>query len=278
MPPYSQTTYQLFKGNSVTLNGTTSPARPPRRRRRCPARRSTPTASSPSSVRLRRRPDSVRDPGRQRRRQVATTTYTYDADGEQTSTVAPDGNLSGANAGNYTTSHRLQRRRAEDLGHRGGRCWAHRTARTTSYGYDADGNQTTSQRRPRLHHHHRLQRRRQGALVTDPDGNATLTCYDGDGKSPHRPSRRRRGRGSLTAASCPTSYPAGYSTGSPPTRPRRHLQRPRASRQATTTPRQPGRPGTRPRATPTTAPETSYRSATARDPRGGSAQVTVRHL
>src|SRR5260370_15189396 len=35
--------------------------------------------------------------------QVALTTFGYDGDGEQTSVVAPDGNLSGANAGNYTT-------------------------------------------------------------------------------------------------------------------------------------------------------------------------------
>src|SRR6202041_2794275 len=36
--------------------------------------------------------------------EVAKITYDYDTDGEQTSTVAPDGNLSGANGGNYTTA------------------------------------------------------------------------------------------------------------------------------------------------------------------------------
>lgn len=47
--------------------------------------------------------------------QIATTTYTYNGDGQQTATTSPDGNLTGANAGNYTT--------------------------TT--GYDPDGQQTT---------------------------------------------------------------------------------------------------------------------------------------
>ena len=35
---------------------------------------------------------------------MAETTYSYDGDGEQTAIVAPDGNLSGANADNYTTA------------------------------------------------------------------------------------------------------------------------------------------------------------------------------
>ena len=54
-------------------------------------------------------------------RQLATTTYAYDADGEQTSTTAPDGNLSGANAGNYTTVTAYNADGREDLGHPGWR-------------------------------------------------------------------------------------------------------------------------------------------------------------
>ena|SRR5258708_540309 len=40
--------------------------------------------------------------------ELATTTYAYDADGEQTSVTSPDGNLTGANAGNYTTVYDSQ--------------------------------------------------------------------------------------------------------------------------------------------------------------------------
>ena len=36
--------------------------------------------------------------------EIAKTTYGYDGDGERTSTIAPDGNISGATAGNYTTT------------------------------------------------------------------------------------------------------------------------------------------------------------------------------
>ena len=35
----------------------------------------------------------------------ATTTYTYDTDGEQTAVTSPDGNLSGANVANFTTTN-----------------------------------------------------------------------------------------------------------------------------------------------------------------------------
>lgn len=50
-----------------------------------------------------------------------------------------------------------------------------------------------------------------GATVaTDPDGNATLTCYDGDGHAVETVPPVGVATDSLTASSCPTSYPSDY--------------------------------------------------------------------
>jgi len=46
-------------------------------------------------------------------------------------------------------------------------------------------------------------------LVTDPDGNAALTCY-GDGNAAQTVPPAGVAANSLTPASCPTAYPAGY--------------------------------------------------------------------
>jgi RHS repeat-associated protein len=47
-------------------------------------------------------------------------------------------------------------------------------------------------------------------LVTDPDGNATLSCYDGDGNVAETVPPVGVAADSLTPASCPTSYPTDY--------------------------------------------------------------------
>ena len=47
-------------------------------------------------------------------------------------------------------------------------------------------------------------------LVTDPDGNATLTCYDGDGNVAETVPPVGVAADSLTPSSCPTSYPTDY--------------------------------------------------------------------
>ena len=52
----------------------------------------------------------------------------------------------------------------------------------------------------------------QATLVTDPVGNATLTCYDGDGNAVQTVPPAGVAANSLTAASCPSAYPAGYGT------------------------------------------------------------------
>jgi YD repeat-containing protein len=48
-------------------------------------------------------------------------------------------------------------------------------------------------------------------LVTNPDSDATLTCYDGDGNVAQTVPPVGVAANSLTAASCSTSYPPGYS-------------------------------------------------------------------
>src|SRR6185437_8664260 len=50
------------------------------------------------------------------------------------------------------------------------------------------------------------------AVVKDSDGNQTLTCYDGAGNVVQTVPPTGVAANSLTMSSCPTSYPAGYST------------------------------------------------------------------
>ena len=50
----------------------------------------------------------------------------------------------------------------------------------------------------------------EATLSTDPDGNATLTCYDGDGHLAETVPPVGVAANSLTASSCPTSYPTDY--------------------------------------------------------------------
>jgi RHS repeat-associated protein len=60
---------------------------------------------------------------------------------------------------------------------------------TTSTSYDADDEAT---------------------VVTNPDGNATLTCYDGDGNMAETVPPVGVAANSLSASSCPTTYPSDY--------------------------------------------------------------------
>ena len=50
----------------------------------------------------------------------------------------------------------------------------------------------------------------EATLSTDPDGNANLTCYDGDGHVAETVPPVGVAANSLTASSCPTSYPTDY--------------------------------------------------------------------
>lgn len=209
---YSRTTYQLFKNNTITLgsNHVACTAVPPSSSLPCatinPDGVVTQLAyNSAGDLTSNSTPDGNGT-------ELATATYGYDSDGEQTSAVSPDGNLTGANAGNYTTTTAFNNdgqkttvKQAAGTGHTA-------TTRTANYGYDADGNQITVQDARGFTMTTAYNADDQAALITDPDGNATLTCYDGDGNTVQTVPPVGVAANSLTPASCPTSYPSGYST------------------------------------------------------------------
>jgi RHS repeat-associated protein len=211
---YSQTTYQLFKNNSITLNGTNITCT-----NNTPPSLSLPCATINADgvvTQLAYNPEgdltSSATPDGNSGGELATTTYLYDADGERTSVTAPDGNLTGANAGNYTTvtaynsdGQKTTLTRAGGTGHT-------LTARTTTYGYDGDGNQTTVQDARTYTTTTAYNADDEASLVTNPDNNSTLTCYDGDGNVAQIVPAVGVAANSLAPTSCPTSYPAGYST------------------------------------------------------------------
>ena len=207
---YSRTTYQLFKGNSVTLNGTaiSCTATPPSQSLPCATINADGVVTqlaydSAGDLTSTSTPDGNGT-------EVATTTYAYDGDGEQTSAVSPDGNLSGANTGNYTTVTAYNADAEKTSVTQGGGTGHTVTARVTSYGYDADGNQTTEQDARGYTTTTTFNADDKATLVTDPDGNATLTCYDGDGNTAQTVPPAGVAANSLTPSSCPTSYPSGY--------------------------------------------------------------------
>ena len=118
------------------------------------------------------------------------------------------------------------------------------TARATSYGYDADGNQTTVQDARGYTTTTTYNADDQATLVTDPDGNATLTCYDGDGNvSPDRPAGRR-GRRTASPPRPARILPVRVrSTTAGLRRHHRHLSTLSAKDRQTTTRRPPGQTG-----------------------------------
>jgi RHS repeat-associated protein len=136
---YSRTTYQLFKGNTVTLSGTTvsCTATPPSQSLPCAKINADGVVTqlaydSAGDLTSSATPDGNGS-------QVATTTHAYDGDGEQTGATSPDGNLSGANAGNYTTvtaynaaANETAQTAPAPAGQSG--------YETTSYAYDSNGN------------------------------------------------------------------------------------------------------------------------------------------
>jgi RHS repeat-associated protein len=207
-----RTTYRLFKGNTVTLNGTTisCAATPPSQSLPCATINADGVVTqlgydSAGDLTSSATPDGNGT-------EVATTAYAYNGDGEQTRQTLPDGNLSGANAGNYTTvlgyntdGEKTSVSVADGSG-------ATVSARTTSYTYDADGNALSVQDPGGNVTTTAYNAGDKADLVTDPLGHATLTCYDGDGNAAQTVPAAGVAAGSLTTASCPTSYPSGYST------------------------------------------------------------------
>jgi RHS repeat-associated protein len=210
---YSQTSYQLFNGNKVTLPGTSAQIS-------CMA--AAPSMSLPCAT---INPDGVvtqlgyNAQGDQTSAstpdgngsQIATTTDIYDADGEQTSEISPDGNVPGANAGNQTTATAYNADGEEiSVTHGGGTGYTD-TPRITSYGFDANGNQTTVQDARGFTTTTTFNADDQPTFVTNPDDNSTLACYDSDGNVAQTVPAVGVAANSLTAISCPTAYPAGYS-------------------------------------------------------------------
>ena len=208
---YSQTTYQLFKGNSVTLNGhtITCTAVPPSAALPC-------ATINPNGVVTQLAYNSAGDLTSTSTpdgngTELATTTYTYDADGEQQTEVSPDGNLTGANAGNYTTTTTYNANGDEATVTQGNGTGFTDTPRiTATYGYDSNGNRTTVKDARGFTTTTTYTADNRPTVVTDPDGNATLTCYDSNGFVAQTVPPAGVAANSLTAASCPTVYPAGY--------------------------------------------------------------------
>ncbi|HEY3906371.1 MAG TPA: RHS repeat-associated core domain-containing protein [Streptosporangiaceae bacterium] len=207
---YSATTYQLFKGNSVTLNGTTITCTA------VPASASLPCATIAANgavTQLAYNPQgdltSSSTPDGNGT-ELAMTTYAYDGDGEQTSVTSPDGNLAGGNSGNYTTITAYTSDGQPKTVTAGGGTGHTVTPRVTTYGYDADGNQASVQDARGFTATTKANADDKPVLVTDPDGNATLTCYDGDGNVAQTVPPAGVANQNLTASSCPTAYPAGY--------------------------------------------------------------------
>ena len=210
---YSQTTYQLHKNNSITLPGTSTAIT-------C-ANNNPPSPSLPCAT---INPDGVvtqlaynsfgyltsSSTPDGNGSDAAKTTYAYNGDGRANSVTSPDGNLTGANAGNYTTTYTYGVDQQETSVTQGGGGGATVTPRTTNYGYDANGNQTTVQDPRGFTTTTTYNPDNQATLVTDPDNNATLTCYDGDGNISQTVPPVGVAASNLTAGSCPTSYPSGY--------------------------------------------------------------------
>ena len=207
---YLRTTYQLFNGNTVTLGGSivscTSKAPSP----------SLPCATiNADGVVTQLTYDSAGDLTASATpdgngAENAVTSYSYDSDGEQTSTTSPDGNLPGANASNYATTTAYNVDSQKTATTQAGGNGATVTARTTSYGYDADGNQATQKDARGFITTTTYNAADKATLVTDPDRNATLTCYDGDGNTAQTVPPSGVAAGGLTPASCPSAYPSGY--------------------------------------------------------------------
>jgi RHS repeat-associated protein len=206
----TQTAYTLYAGNSVTVSGTnvTCAATPPAPSLPCAEVDSRGNAtqltySSAGDLTSESTPDGNGS-------ELATVTYAYDADGERTSVVSADGNLPGANAGNYTTVTAYNADGEQTAITQAGGPGATVTSRTTAYGYDANGNQTTVTDPRGYATVTTYNADDEKMTVTDPDGNAHLTCYDEHGNVAQTVPPAGVAANHLTAASCPTSYPSGY--------------------------------------------------------------------
>ncbi|MGO8862227.1 MAG: RHS repeat-associated core domain-containing protein, partial [Acidimicrobiales bacterium] len=161
--------------------------------------------------------------------QLATTSNTYDANGDQITTTPPAGNLSSTPA-NYTTTTTFDAdgEPTESVLAAGTGATISPVVTSATY-YDPDGNvveSTATGGNPSSCNpvttqgcayttYNEFDADNEKTLVTEPSptGDVTLTCYDGDGNVAQ--TVPPAGIGTLTPASCPTSYPSGYNTASP---------------------------------------------------------------
>ncbi len=139
-----------------------------------------------------------------------TTTYGYDTNGELTSLTTPNGNITGANAVNFTTTYAYNADGQMTSETQGGGAGATVTPRTTVYTYDGDGNNTSVTDARGYTTTTAFNSDDEATLVTNPLGNATLTCYDGVGNVTQVVPAVGVAANSLTATSCPTSFPSSY--------------------------------------------------------------------
>lgn len=207
---YQQVSYTLYKGNTVALSGGTVSCTyaPPSQSLPCAKINADGVVTqleynSYGDLILSATPDGNGS-------ETATTTYAYDGDGEQTAETSPDGNLSGATSGNYTTVTAYNADGQKTAVSQGDGSGATVTARATTYGYDADGNQTTVTGARGYTTTTTYNADDQATVVGNPYSNHTLTCYDGDGNTVQTVPAVGYAADSLSASSCPTSYPADY--------------------------------------------------------------------
>lgn len=207
----SRTSYHLYAGQSVTIGSTNDSCTTAPPATSLPCLTINPDAvvtqlhydASSGDLLSTSTPDG--NPGGE----LAATTYGYDADGELTTTTAPNGNLTGANAATFTTTNTYNsggQVSSQTVSHTAGAI----TARTTSYGYDDNGNRTSLTDPRNKTTNYTYTANDQLTLTTDPDAQQTLTCYDGDGNRTQTVPPVGVAANSLTAASCPTSYPSSY--------------------------------------------------------------------
>ena len=137
----------------------------------------------------------------------ATTTYTYNADGEQTAVPPPTAISQGPTWVTTPRSTTYNDDGEVTSSAQGDGDGATVTARTTSYGYDGDGNQTTVTDARGYKTTTAYNADDEPTLVTDPDSDATLTCYDGDGNVAETVPPVGVAANSLTAGFVPDQLP-----------------------------------------------------------------------
>ena len=230
-PTTSRTVYVLYSGNSVTLNSVTDSCwfSPPSTSLPC-------ITINPDAVVTQMGYQSNGDlswsstPDGNPSNELATTSYAYDGDGNQTSTTSPMGNISGANSANFTTTTTYDADHEPLVSTLGGGSGATVTASTTVTYYDPDGNQIAATGPTGNPYtaanptgcnpvvtstcsdtsYTTFNADDEANLATNTEGHATLTCYDGDGNVTQVVPPA--GVGSLTGSSCPTTFPSSYGT------------------------------------------------------------------